>query len=275
MAASKEALGLTVKAETRNGALTIAASGETCLGVEIQFSQHHSAEAFSVDADVWSRRGNSLFVSLNRPVTLTAGTNQTAPHLTQVNLPAEITVGANGAEIAFSEDGMLQAVVEGKGRGRHPRLGDRVPRRQDYLYQIRRGGHSVPSLQRGDRSMNAAVCMLDEAAAQYGSRVALEDETEVLTYAQYRGRARSIATALWNRGSGRKPIIMYLPRARPWSAPLWGPVRGQSLCAGGFSYFPWPGSRRSSRASTPASSSPTASWPEIWRESTCWGPRWP
>lgn len=31
--------------------------------------------------------------------------------------------------------------------------------------------------------MNAAVCMLDEAAAQYGSRVALEDETEVLTYA--------------------------------------------------------------------------------------------
>ena len=114
MAASKEALGLTVKAETRNGALTIAASGETCLGVEIQFSQHHSAEAFSVDADVWSRRGNSLFVSLNRPVTLTAGTNQTAPHLTQVNLPAEITVGANGAEIAFSEDGMLQAVVEGK-----------------------------------------------------------------------------------------------------------------------------------------------------------------
>ena len=61
--------------------------------------------------------------------------------------------------------------------------------------------------------MNAAVCMLDEAAAQYGSRVALEDETEVLTYAQYRGRARSIATALWNRGSGRKPIIMYLPKS--------------------------------------------------------------
>ena len=61
--------------------------------------------------------------------------------------------------------------------------------------------------------MNAAVCMLDEAATQYGSRVALEDETEVLTYAQYRGRARSIATALWNRGSGRKPIIMYLPKS--------------------------------------------------------------
>ena len=61
--------------------------------------------------------------------------------------------------------------------------------------------------------MNAAVCMLDEAAAQYGSRVALEDETEVLTYAQYRGRARSIATALWNRASGRKPIIMYLPKS--------------------------------------------------------------
>ena len=61
--------------------------------------------------------------------------------------------------------------------------------------------------------MNAAVCMLDEAAAQYGSRVALEDETEVLTYAQYRARALSIATALWNRGSGRKPIIMYLPKS--------------------------------------------------------------
>lgn len=114
MAASREALALTVEAETRDGALTIAADGETQVGVEIQFSQHHSADAFTVDADVWYQRGNSLFVSLSRPVTLTEGTRTETPHLTQVNLPADLTIHADGAEIAFSEDGMLQVVVEGQ-----------------------------------------------------------------------------------------------------------------------------------------------------------------
>ena len=113
MAASAEALALTVDAKTQNGALTIAAKDDTSVGVEIQFSQDHSAAAFAVDADVWYQRGNSLFVSLNRPVTLTAGELSQAAHLTQVNLPADITLLSNGADIAFQADGMLQVVVAG------------------------------------------------------------------------------------------------------------------------------------------------------------------
>ena len=113
MAASAEALALTVDAKTQNGALTIAAKDDTSVGVEIQFSQDHSAAAFAVDADVWYQRGNSLFVSLNRPVTLTAGEPSQTAHLTQVNLPADITLLSNGAEIAFEADGILQVVVEG------------------------------------------------------------------------------------------------------------------------------------------------------------------
>lgn len=114
MAASAEALALSVDAETQDGVLTLTAQCETDVGVEIQFSHEHSASAFSVDADVWYQRGNSLFVSLNRPVTLTAGEPSQAPHLTQVNLPAEITISPNGADIAFQADGMLQVVVDGE-----------------------------------------------------------------------------------------------------------------------------------------------------------------
>ena len=113
MAASAEAMELTVTGGSENGVLTLAASGDTDVGVEIEFSQDHSAEAFTVDADVWYRRGNSIFVSLNRPVTLTPGESDDTPHLAQVNLPADITLQEGGAAIAFREDGMLQVVVDG------------------------------------------------------------------------------------------------------------------------------------------------------------------
>lgn len=113
MAASAAALNLTVEAKTEDGALTITGS-DPSMGVEIAFSQDHSAQAFSIDADVYYCRGNSVYVGLNRPVTLRSGAEEEQPHLKQVNLPAEITTVSNGAEIAFQEDGMLQVVVAGE-----------------------------------------------------------------------------------------------------------------------------------------------------------------
>ena len=113
MAASAAALNLTVEAKTEDGALTITGSDQS-MGVEIAFSQDHSAQAFAIDADVYYCRENSVYVGLNRPVTLRSGAEEEQPHLKQVNLPAEITMVPNGAEIAFQEDGMLQVVVAGE-----------------------------------------------------------------------------------------------------------------------------------------------------------------
>ena len=61
--------------------------------------------------------------------------------------------------------------------------------------------------------MNSAVCLLERAAKLFAGRPAVEDETEVLTYDQYRERSRRIAAGMLRNGSGRKPIVMYLPKS--------------------------------------------------------------
>ena len=61
--------------------------------------------------------------------------------------------------------------------------------------------------------MNSAVCMLDEAARRFGGRLAVEDETEALTYSAYRARSLAIGTALLHLGSGRRPVVVYLPKS--------------------------------------------------------------
>ena len=235
MAASAEALALTVDAKTQNGALTIAAKDDTSVGVEIQFSQDHSAAAFAVDADVWYQRGNSLFVSLNRPVTLTAGEPSQTAHLTQVNLPADITLLSNGAEIAFEADGMLQVVVAGDAVAASAGWDVETRDGKTIFTKYGEGGHPVPSLQQGDRRMNSAVCMLDEAAAHFGARVALEDEQESLTYEAYRQRALAIGSGLLALGSARRPVVVYLPKSVGMGLHVHGRhVRRQPLCPGGF-----------------------------------------
>jgi hypothetical protein len=82
------------------------------VGVEIQFAEDIYAKAYTTNAAVWHREGNSLFVSLTAPVTVSVA--EEASCLRQVNLPAEITVLDDGAEITFLSDGMLQAVCHGK-----------------------------------------------------------------------------------------------------------------------------------------------------------------
>ncbi len=61
--------------------------------------------------------------------------------------------------------------------------------------------------------MNSAVCLLERAAKLFADRPAAEDEVQSLTYAQYRKTARTMAAAMLEHGSARKPIIMYLPKS--------------------------------------------------------------
>jgi len=106
-----DSLRLTAQARTQDGPLYDPVS-QAAMGVEIAFAEHVDANAFETDAQVWYRQGNSLFVSLAAPVSVSHQEAQSP--LRQVNLPAEITVQEQGAEVCFLSDGMLQVVVAGK-----------------------------------------------------------------------------------------------------------------------------------------------------------------
>ncbi len=108
-----ESLQLTAQEKSTDGTLYDPLF-QQAVGVEIQFAEHIDASAYTTDAAVWYRKGNSLFVSLNSPVSVS--TEETASCLRQVNLPAEINVLENGAEVTFLSDGMLQVVCHGKAQ---------------------------------------------------------------------------------------------------------------------------------------------------------------
>ena len=85
-------------------------------GLKITFGSALAGQAFTTDADVWYQAADgSLYVGLNRPVTITEQTSggEETPHLKQVNVPADITMTEDGAELAFHEGGMMQVTVSG------------------------------------------------------------------------------------------------------------------------------------------------------------------
>lgn len=108
-----DTLQLTALERSKTGDL-YDAGYQAAVGVEIAFSENRDVNAYETDAKVWYKKGNSLFVSLAEPVSVSA--DEKPSPLRQVNLPAEITVLENGAEIRFLSDGMLQAVVYGRAQ---------------------------------------------------------------------------------------------------------------------------------------------------------------
>ena len=82
--------------------------------MEIQFAENRDVNTYQTNAKVWYRQGNSLFVSLTEPVRISEVETQSP--LRQVNLPAEITLVENGADVRFLTDGMLQVVAYGKAQ---------------------------------------------------------------------------------------------------------------------------------------------------------------
>ncbi len=61
--------------------------------------------------------------------------------------------------------------------------------------------------------MNCAVKLLDEAAARFGARTAVEDEHGAVTYGEYRSLSRRIGSGLLRAGIDRRPVIVYLPKS--------------------------------------------------------------
>ncbi|MGI5970772.1 MAG: FG-GAP repeat domain-containing protein [Oscillospiraceae bacterium] len=133
MAATAAAMNLTVSIEGKNlsrgEAIDISISPgfisddfplydeeyQNSVGAKIVFSEKVDVSGIVTDADVWRREGNSLFIALNKTVSVRgAGTLGTGAHIERVNIAAEIEAYENGARISFLDGGMMQAVVSGK-----------------------------------------------------------------------------------------------------------------------------------------------------------------
>ena len=124
MQASAAAYNLAVQVRNENGTLTLTPAelsrdgtlydpvSQSAVGVEIAFAENRDASAYGTDAEVFRRSGNSLFVRLNKPVHVSTEP-VASTRLEQVNLPCEIRLLDNGADITFLSDGMMQVDVRG------------------------------------------------------------------------------------------------------------------------------------------------------------------
>lgn len=84
------------------------------VGARISLGEALADKTFATDASVWSREGNELYISLEKDVHIfESETEQTGPHLINVNLPAAIALSDTGALINFAEGGMMQVTVSG------------------------------------------------------------------------------------------------------------------------------------------------------------------
>ncbi len=117
-------MSLSVKGGLENGGLTFTASPgpggnplldpdyENNAGLKVTFSDDIMSFDVSTDADVYNWVNGSLYIGLNKTVTITGtDTPEEKAHITRVNLPAEITMTQGGAEVSFLEGGMMQLAV--------------------------------------------------------------------------------------------------------------------------------------------------------------------
>ena len=80
---------------------------QTSCGVRVSLGEGLSGLELAVDADVWRRDGNELYIGLNRPVRIYESSEEAEPHLTRVNLPATLSVHEGGASVLFDRGGMM------------------------------------------------------------------------------------------------------------------------------------------------------------------------
>ena len=81
-------------------------------GIRVEFTARLDGKV-GTDAAVWTRTGSGLTLGLDRTVTLRPQAGPDGNHLLRVNTPADISVSETGAVIAFKENGMQQAAVQG------------------------------------------------------------------------------------------------------------------------------------------------------------------
>ena len=128
MYASAAAINMTLDVKNGSGEgfdITLSAGGETnraamydadyqgSTGARISLGEALADEDIAVEAAVWRREGDEIYVSLCRPVRLASGEQAEGAHLTRINLPAAVSVTETGAAVQFKEGGMMECAVSG------------------------------------------------------------------------------------------------------------------------------------------------------------------
>ncbi len=84
-----------------------------CVGVRIVFADDVKADKYTTNADVYKSEGNALSVALNKTVTIRKGESD-GLQIKDINLPAEVKVKGDSAEVKFLDDGMMSVRISGK-----------------------------------------------------------------------------------------------------------------------------------------------------------------
>ena len=108
-----DALELTLSASPAGSPAMYDAGYQSSVGARISLGEAFAGKDVAVDADVWRREGDEIYVSLCSPVRLYLGEQAEGAHLTRVNLPAAIKTSETGAVLSFYEGGMMECAVSG------------------------------------------------------------------------------------------------------------------------------------------------------------------
>jgi hypothetical protein len=84
-----------------------------CVGVKIVFAAGDSAKNYATDANVWNIENNAMYLSLDKPVTLTKNVISNVLNIKQINIPSEVKLTSDSAEIDFCESGLMYVRVGG------------------------------------------------------------------------------------------------------------------------------------------------------------------
>lgn len=84
------------------------------VGVKVVFADGDSAENYSFNASVGRVEDGALYVLIAEPVTLTKDKADDRFRISMINIPSDVSIKDNGAEIKFKDLGLMYARVEGK-----------------------------------------------------------------------------------------------------------------------------------------------------------------
>lgn len=87
-----------------------------CVGVKIILADSVLSDEFGVDASVYYKKDNCIYVSLDKGARISKNGEHKEINITSVNLPAKITRSEDTATVKFLDGGMMSVTVKGSVR---------------------------------------------------------------------------------------------------------------------------------------------------------------
>ncbi len=84
-----------------------------CVGVKIILADGVSIDEFGIDASVYYKKDNCIYVSLDNGARISKSGEHNEINITSVNLPAKITSSEDSATVKFLDGGMMSVIVRG------------------------------------------------------------------------------------------------------------------------------------------------------------------